>query len=219
MTLQAFSFSRIEGYETCPKKFHAISVAKTVQDPPNEHTTYGTDLHKAFADFFRKGKPLPLHLRMHTPMLTKIKSAPGEFICEQQIAINADYKQTGWFDKDAYCRVISDLTIMHKSHAVMFDWKTGKLKDDFTQLRLAAAVMFLIAEELNTISMHYVWTKSKQITSDKMTRDEMPGVWASLIPRIERYQTAFDQGIFEARQGFHCRYCPVKTCPFNETKR
>lgn len=217
-TLQAFSFSRLEGYETCPKKFWHISVKKDVQDPPNEHTSFGTEVHLAFAEYLKKGKQLPLHLRHHRPMLDKIRAAPGEHIIEQQIAITAEYKSTGWFDRDVYCRVISDLTILHGSHAVMFDWKTGKVKDSFDQLRLAAAVTFLLAEELETISMHYVWTKTKQVTSDKMTRDEMPGVWASLQPRLIQYQNAFNLQQFEARQGFHCRYCPVKACPYNSKK-
>lgn len=217
--LQAFSFSRLESYETCPKKFFHLSIAKDVSDPPNEHTSFGTEVHLAFANYVKgRIKALPLHLRQHTPMLDTIKNAPGDHIVEQQVAINKDYKPTGWFDSDVYCRVISDLTIMNGSHAIMFDWKTGKMKDGFDQLRLAAAVMFLLADELETISMHYVWTKNKQVTSDRMTRDEMPGVWAALQPRLIRYQNAFVMQQFEARQGFHCKYCPVKKCPYNEKR-
>lgn len=216
--LQAFSFSRLEGYETCPRKFHALTVAKTVKDPPNEFTTFGTEMHKAFKDFLKSNTMLPLHLRQHLPMLNQIKTAPGDHIVEQQIAINATYQPTGWFDDDVYCRVISDLTIMNPPHAVMFDWKSGKMKDGFDQLRLAAAVMFCIAPELETISMHYVWTKNKKVTSDKLTRDEMPGVWANLHPRLIQYQNAFNLDVWEARKGIHCKYCPVRTCPYNEKR-
>lgn len=221
--LVAWSYSRLEGYETCPRKFWRVSIKKDVQDPPNEHTTFGTELHLAFANYLHKSnakhKPLPLHLRQHKPMLDKIKAAPGEHVIEQQLAITAEYKPTGWFDKDVYCRVISDLTILNSSHAVMFDWKSGKKKDDFTQLRVAAAVMFLLAEELETISMNFVWTKSKEITTDRMTRDEMPSVWSALHPRLIQYQNAFNLQQFEARQGFHCRYCPVRDCPYNERRK
>lgn len=217
--LVAFSFSRLEGYETCPKKFFHLSVAKDVKDPPNEHTQYGTDLHLSFARYLKSGQMLPLHLRQHLPMLNQIKSAPGQHIVEQQIAINASYQPTGWFDTDVYCRVISDLTIMNAPHAVMFDWKSGKMKDGFDQLRLAAAVMFCIATELETISMHYLWTKNKKITSDKMTRDEMPAVWANLHPRLTAYQNAHALQAFEARRGAHCNYCPVGSCPYNSNRK
>jgi len=217
--LVAVSYSRLESYETCPKKFWHLSIRKDVTDPPNEHTSYGTDLHVAFANFLKTGKALPLAMRHHTRMLTKFRAAPGEHIIEQQIAIDANYQQVGWFDKDVYMRVISDLTIMNPPSALMIDWKSGKMKDDFTQLRVAAAVMFLIAPELERITMSYVWTKNKQVTTDRMTRDDMPSVWAALYPRLTQYQNAFNLEQFPARQGFHCRYCPVKSCPYNEKRK
>lgn len=218
MKLAAWSYSRLESYETCPKKFWHISIRKDVQDPPNEHTIYGDDLHKAFAKFLIKGTALPISIRHYTPLVARFKAAPGEHIVEQQVAINANYAQTGWFDADVYLRVISDLTIMKPPHAVMIDWKTGKPKKDFTQLRVAAATMFMIAPELETISMSFVWLKNKTVDTDRMTREEMPDVWAALHPRLVAYQSAFDNENFPARQGFHCRYCPVKACPYNEKR-
>lgn len=219
MSLAAFSYSRLEGYETCPRKFFKLSVEKSIKEKQNDKTDYGTEVHLAFANYIKSGKALPLHLRQHKPMLEQLRNAPGEKVVEQQVAINAAYAPTGWFDKDVYCRVISDLTILNGPKAAMFDWKTGKMKDDFTQLRLAGAVMFLLAEELEHISLHYVWTKDKKITTDKLTRDEMPGVWADLAPRIERYQIAHQQQAWPAKSGIHCRWCPDVSCPFNQSKK
>lgn len=217
--LVAWSYSRLESSETCARKFWHLSIKKDVIDPPNDKTQYGTDMHQAFASYLKKGQALPLAMRHHTPMLAKFRAAPGEHVIEQQIAINANYQQVGWFDKDVYCRVISDLTIMQAPAAIMVDWKSGKLKDDFTQLRVAAAVMFLIAPELERISMSYVWTQSKQVTTDRMTRDETTDVWAALHPRLVRYQNMFNLQEFPATPGIHCKWCPVKSCPYNEKKK
>jgi hypothetical protein len=63
-----------------------------------------------------------------------------------------------------------------------------------------------------------VWLKTKQTTTDKLTRDEMPQVWADLLPRIERYQNAFQHQAWEMRPGYHCKYCPDKKCPNNEKR-
>lgn len=216
--LTAWSYSRLESYETCPKKFWHVSIRKDVIDPPNEFSTFGDEVHKSIAKFLTKGTPLPISIRHFTPIVMPFKSAPGEHIVEQQVAITSSYAQTGWFDKDVYCRVISDLTIMRPPHAVMIDWKTGKPKKDFTQLRVAAAVMFLIAPELETISMSFVWFKTKTVDKDRMTRDEMPDVWAALLPRLAQYQNAFNLEEFPARPGFHCKYCPMKACQYNERK-
>lgn len=214
----AFSYSRLSSYETCPKKFHAISVAKTIVDAGNEHTEYGQDVHTAFAAYIKKGKPLPMHLQQYTKYLAPIKASPGEHIVEQKLAINADYEPTGWFDKDVYCRVISDLTTINGPNAVMWDWKTGKPSTDFSQLRLSAAVTFLLAP-VEKITMAYLWLKNKTITSDTIHRSEAPEVWSSLAPRLARYQAAHEKQEFPARPSYLCRYCPVTSCPYNEVKK
>lgn len=223
--LEAFSYSRLTAYETCPRKFYKLSVAKTIKEPPNEHTDYGTQVHEAFRDFFKKGKALPLHLRQHAAFLNTIKKAPGEFIVEQQIAINPNYEATGWFDKDVYCRVISDLTILNAPNAAMFDWKTGKMYDDFTQLRLAGAVIFLLAPEIERITLSYVWLKERAVTRYEgpygkfMAREEMPTLWADLSPRIQKYQNAHALQAWEPRSGTHCKWCPDVSCPFNQKRK
>lgn len=216
--LTAFSYSRLTSYETCAKKYHAISVAKTVKEPESEHTTWGTDVHLAFANYMKKGTPLPLQMKQYEKYLKAIKAYPGTFIVEQKLAINAAYEPTGWFDNDVYCRIISDLTILHGSTGIMWDYKTGKPSSDFTQLRLAAAVMFLLVPELQKIVMAFFWTKNKTITKEIMTREEMPGVWSSLLPRIQRYMDAHVAQDFPAKPGFLCKYCPLTTCPYWERR-
>lgn len=216
--ITAFSYSRINSYEDCPKKYYAVSVAKSVKEPETEHTTYGTEVHLAFANFFKKGTKLPLHLQQYQRYLNAIRQYPGTFITEQKLAINQDYQATGWFDNDVYCRIISDLTILNGSNGVMWDWKTGKIKDDFTQLRLAGAVMFLLVPELEKIMLAYFWTKTKQITKEMMVRDEMPAVWSALLPRIQKYHDAHIAKEFPPKPGYLCRYCPVVSCPYHEKR-
>lgn len=215
----AWSYSRLSGFETCPKKFHALSVAKTIKEEPNEQTNYGKEVHLAFADFVKKGKPLPLHLHQHTALLTQLRNAPGEKIVEQQVAINRNFEPTGWFDNDVWCRVISDLTILNPPRGVLFDYKTGKQYDDFTQLRLAGAVIFQLAPEIEELTLSYIWTKNRKVTKEAMSRGQIQAVWSDFMPRINRYQAAFDKQEFPARPGIHCKWCPVKTCPYWEGKK
>ncbi len=217
--LTAFSFSRLNNFEECPKKYYAISVAKSHKEPETEHTTYGTEVHLAFANYFKRGSSLPLHMTQYTKYLAEIKKYPGTFITEQKLAINAAYEATGWFDDDVYCRIISDLTILNGTNAVMWDWKTGKIKDDFLQLRLAGAVMFLLVPELQRIVLAYFWLKNKKITKEVMTRDEMPGVWSTLLPRIQRYQDAHAALSFPPKPSWLCGYCPLTNCPHWEPRR
>lgn len=219
MSKAAFSYSRLTSLETCPRKFHALNIAKSHKEEPNEHTDYGTQLHLAFADYFKKGKPLPLHLRQHESRLAAIKAAPGEFLVEQKLAINQNLAGTDWFATDVYCRVIADLTIMNGPVGIIWDWKTGRLYNDFTQLKLTGAVMFLLAPELQTLKLAYFWTKSKQVTHDTLHRKDMASVWASLAPRLARYQAAFDKQEFPPRPNPFCKGCVITHCQYWAPRR
>lgn len=220
MSLVPFSYSRLDGVATCPRKYYEITVNKSVKEEPNEQTAYGTDVHLKFAEFFKTGKPLPLYLTQYQRYLDAIKQAPGEFIVEQKLAINAKYEPTGWFDSDVYCRIISDLTILNGDAALTFDWKTGKMKSGFKQLRLSSAVIMMILPTLQRVTHAYFWLKEKRITRETVTRADIPGIWNDFLPEIQRFQDAYANNFWPAKPSFLCKgYCPVQSCQFWEPGR
>ena len=211
-----WSYSRLNAFETCPKRHWALNIGKVVKDRQTEATSYGNDLHQAFAAYLRTGKQLPLAMRQYQGLLDPIRDQPGEHVIEQKIAINQSLAPTDWFSWDVWCRVISDLTILCNTRAAVFDWKTGKMYDDFTQLRLTGAVLFVLAPEIEHITLSYVWTQTKKVTTERLAKADALGVWSGLAPRIREYQKAHDQEAFPARPGVHCKWCPLKSCPYNE---
>lgn len=216
----AWSYSRLSSYETCPRKYWNENVGKTIPFRETEEMSYGKDWHKAAELYVKRGTQLPLHMRHWEPTLKMFKDAPGEKVIEQQIALNAQWQPVEWFAKDAWLRVKSDLTIINGKEAVQFDYKTGKVRDDFTQLRLNSAVTFHLAPEIETITHAFLWIKSKQVTKEKMTKEQVPEFWSNMLPRVARYQQAHDDQNFPPRPGFLCKgYCEVKTCQYWEAKR
>jgi hypothetical protein len=181
---------------------------------------YGDEWHKAAELFVRDGKQLPLNMRHWSPLLQQLRDAPGEKVVEQQIALNAKWVPVEWYAKDAWLRVKSDLTIINGKEAVQFDYKTGKPKDDFTQLRLNSAVTFHLAPELERITHAFLWTKTKTVTKEVMTSKDVPDFWAGMLPRVAAYQAAHDQQNFPPRPNFLCKgFCPVTSCQYHEKKR
>lgn len=218
--LIAWSYSRLSNYEQCPRKYWHLSVAKDIVEEKGEAASYGDEVHKSFAKFFRYGIELPLHLRQYESQLKQIAAAPGDKIIEQQIALDANFQQVEWFSKKAYLRVISDLTQHHGAHAITWDWKTGRPSDDFTQLKLNAAVTFHLGQEIQTITMAYFWLKTKKVAPETIKREQATDVWAALLPRVQKYQDAHAANDFPPRQNFTCKgYCPVKSCQYWEPKR
>ena len=212
----AWSFSRLNSYETCPKKFWHESVRKDVPFEESEAMRYGKLVHKALELRVGKGKPMPLNLRYLEKYAKALADSAGDKLTEQQLAIDADFNPCGWFDKQTWCRAILDLAIVNGTHAVVFDYKTGKISSDFTQLRLAAVLLMLHMPELQTAELAYLWTKDKKITryEDKLTRDDIKTVVLELMPRIKKYERAHRMESFPARPGFLCKnWCPVTKCP------
>jgi CRISPR/Cas system-associated exonuclease Cas4 (RecB family) len=212
----AWSFSRLDSFENCPKKFWHESVRKDIPFEETEAMRYGKLVHKALENRVGAGKSLPLNLRYLEKYAARLADAKGEKLTEQQLAIDASFEPCDWFSKQTWCRAIIDLAIVRDTHAVVIDYKTGKIKDDFTQLRLAAVLLMLHMPELQTAEVGYLWTKDKKITRDErtLTRDDIKTVVLELMPRLKKYEKAHRTESFPARPGWLCkRFCSVVACP------
>lgn len=215
----AWSYSRIVSMETCPRKHWHLNVQKDLKEPESDQMAEGTATHGSFRDYLKRGTALPLHLRHHEPVLAKINALPGEKSIEQQIALDVRWQPCDWFGKDAWVRVISDLTQLNGRAAICWDWKTGKPKDDFTQLRLNSAITMHLAPEIDSVRMSFYWTKSKSLTSDKMTRPELPEFWGKMLARVANYQGHFDKNDFPPLPNPFCKGCIVKTCQYWQPRK
>ena len=209
----AFSYSRLNNYEQCPKKFYAVSIGKTYKEEESEAMNYGKAVHKALELRVSQKTPLPLHLAHLEALVAPLAASPGAKRAEFQMAINDSMEPVGWFAKDVYCRAVADLVIDRGRRGALFDYKTGKKSADFTQLKLTGSLLFQHSPALETITCAFVWTKDKSVTKCTIRRDEMAGLWSDLAPRVNRFQEAFRSMDFPPRPGRHCRYCPVKSCP------
>lgn len=220
MKQTAWSYSRLINYEQCPRKFWHESVGKTIPFEKSDQMAYGDEVHKAIELFMKKRQKLPLNLLHWTPTFQKIYDAPGEKSVEQQICLNDQWTPVEWYAKDAWLRVKSDLTQINGPQAVIWDWKTGKQKDDDQQLRLNAAVTFHLDPSIEEITMSYLWMSTKKATIAKISRAETADVWADFLPRVARYHQAHVDQNFPPKPCFLCKgWCKVKTCQYWEPKR
>jgi hypothetical protein len=215
----AWSYSRLTSYETCPRKHWHLNVKKDLKEEPSQAMIDGNLIHKAFELRIRDGKLLPIHLRVHEPVLAKIIAAPGEKIVEQQIALSVGWEPVEWFAKDAWLRIKSDLTQYAGSYGVVWDWKSGRPHDDFTQLNLNAAVLLQLAPEIEAVTPAYYWTKARHVApGPRVTRDQVAEIWGPILERVGRYQAAHDAQDFPPRENFFCKNCPVKSCQYWKPK-
>lgn len=210
----AWSYSKLNSFETCPKKFYHNTIAKDFKESESDVMRYGKEVHTAIEKRIAMGLKFPLHLTHLEPIVAKFADANGTKLVEQQLAINENFQPTGWFDNDVWCRTVIDLAIVGGEHAVLVDWKTGRMSDDFTQQRLAAAIFFIYHPEVKSADIMYYWLKDKKPTVEQLNREDVKHVWAPLIKRVQKFNLAHKTTDFPPRPGGLCkRYCPVTTCP------
>jgi hypothetical protein len=215
----AWSYSRITSYEQCPKKFWHLSVAKDFKEPESEQMRYGNRVHKALEKRITNGTPLPTDLGYIEPVVAKFANATGEKFAEQQLAINQEFQPTGWFSSDTWGRAIIDLAIVNGERALLVDWKTGKMSDDFTQQRMAACLFFIFHPQVQVIDLMYYWIADKKPTTESLKREDAKHIWSAFLRRVRKYTAAHEQTEFPPRPSGLCKkHCPVTSCPHHGGK-
>jgi PD-(D/E)XK nuclease superfamily len=212
----AWSYSKLKNYETCPKRYYTIDVAKLVKEEDSEQLQYGNTLHKVIAEAISGKASLPKHFSHLQVWVDKV-TAPGmaspKILVEQQLAITKDFGPTDWFGRDAWYRGIADVIKIIGPVAVVLDWKTGKVLEDGVQLALMAACVFAHHPQVQKIRTEFVWLKEDATTRADFSRDSMAGIWAGVLPRVTMLENAHKVAEFPAKPGYLCRkWCPVDTC-------
>jgi hypothetical protein len=200
-------------FEQCRKKYYHLKVTKDVKDSDSAFSHDGKAVHDAMFKRVLKGVALPLPMRVHEKWAAAFERRKGDKHGEMKLCLNNKFEPVDWFAKDAWVRAIVDLLIIDGDTATIVDWKTGKVRIDWTQLRLTAAVLSQLMPEIKKFNMVFVWLRDSKISSESISRSEIKEVWLDLLPRVKKIEVAKKTTDFPANDTPLCRYCPVHQCP------
>lgn len=212
----SWSYSQLTGFETCPKRYYHYSILKDVSEPESAELREGNELHRAF-DKRLKGIELPAKFRKYEPLLAAIAAAPGRLFSEQKLAISSAFQPSAWFGDGAWLRTVIDAMKLGDTWARIFDWKTGKPKEDTTQLALMSAAVFAQHSDVRRVRASLVFLNHEgPPVAETFTREGMVAVWGNVLPRVKELEHARNTNTYEPRPSGLCkRYCAVKSCPFH----
>lgn len=214
----AWSYSALMNFELCPKKYYHVNFLPKdhpdkAKDEDSSFAADGKFIHDAMKARVIDGKQLPLNLRYMEKAAAKFAAAPGEKHGEMKLALNRNFEPCDYFDKKTYVRVVIDLAIVQGKTAVVVDWKTGKVKDDPTQMALTAAVLSRWMPEIETFKTVFVWLAHNDATPKSYVPADFTAVWNNLLPRANKIEDARKTTSFPARENGLCGWCPVRSCP------
>lgn len=211
------SYSRLTTFENCPLKFDYLHVTKSVKDEGSTHSEYGNRVHEQLEAYGKTGDPSVLgdDTRKYARLVDRIRAQPGDKYFELKMAVDANGGPCDWFSEDVWIRAIADVLVVDGDTAFCLDWKTGKVRDDPTQLQLFACMVMFLYPEVNRVKTAFMWIKHNSSTQAEYTRDQLGSLWGKFERKFLRVQEAVDLGFFEPRPNPLCNWCPArKVCQY-----
>lgn len=220
----ALSYSRLSVFEQCEARFDYQYVSKRVQDQANEASAYGDRVHKVLEQYGQGSAPRGVEaeqtIKQWGALVDKITSRPGDKFFEHQMAVNQDLQPVDWFAKDVWIRAIADVLVVDGDTAYVLDWKTGKVKENPTQLQLFAAMVMWHFPQVTKVQTSFVWLVYNEVTNARYERRYLNALWRAIKPRFDKVQEVVDLGVYKAKPGPLCPWCPAKDiCPDARLRR
>lgn len=210
----SWSYSALTDYEGCPARFAAKRFYCTTVEPPTEQTIWGERVHKAFEERIRDGKLFPEDFpTIYESWARVLEKLPGEKFFERKFAVRKNDYPCDFFDADVCGRGIIDLLVIDGDTAVIIDYKTGKKKDDETQLNLFA--WFVVNEfddRVKKIKSRYIWLKGNSTTGKELGYLDAKMVINQMAPRIEAMERAWNEENFPMCPSGLCGWCSNDSC-------
>lgn len=207
----AWSHSRKNTYLECPKMFNEQNIVKSVKYEQGAPQIEGVRVHKVLEQRLVHKIPLLGKDAKFEPVVKVVEGLPGLTYGERDFCLNAQLKPTGYFDKDAWCRVTIDVINLQldRKYGYLFDWKNGKITIDEEQLELYAAVGFIFFPDIDTFETKYIFVEQQHVHGKVYTRDQLPDLWRRQLVVPVAIQHAADTNNWPARPSRKCGYCTV----------
>lgn len=227
MSKIALSHSRLSTYKQCPNKFKLQFLDKAFpDDSDNPHFARGNRIHDQLDRYItwlnanqETNKPGLANEAMNAvPIIEGLFSVFDEVMGEQQVAVNRQWQKTGWFAHDVYFRAIFDVVALADRHAVIVDWKTGKVReyDEYGgQLHLNAAMLMSIYPEIQEVTVAYLFVDHKETIKVNFDRSELK----ELQKYFDHNHTLVNtEKQWEPRLNQYCKWCPATRdqCKFSK---
>lgn len=218
-----WSYSSQDGYNTCPRQFYEVRIAKSVKQEPSEAMLWGNEVHKALEMRAKEGTRIPKSMRHFELLTDKIINAPGKTYAEYKLACTKKLKPASFWDEDCWARGVGDLIKIRENgtHAAAFDWKTGKRKPNSKQLSLFALLVMANFPKVETCDTAFIWLKSpSNPTIGHYTKDDILDIMKQFVPTLKDMQHSDKEDVWpEKPSGLCYGWCPVTHCKHWRPKR
>lgn len=212
-----WTYSRYKRFDNCPRQYYHLNVAKDFEQESTEALRSGTLVHKIAEDFVKDGTPIPDTHKYLNPVLDGVVLLPGGKVTELELAVKRDHTPCEFNDPDYWWRGIADLVVFDgndRSKALLVDYKTGRniRYADTRQLHVLSAALFSHFPMVKEITGSLFFVNLGEAVTQVYHRSDTRSLWDEWEERLQPFEAAHANGVWNPRSSPLCRYCPVVSC-------
>jgi len=216
-----WSYSSINLFKQCPKKYYHLRVAKDIQDKQSEALIYGNRVHKAAEEYVKQGVDIPPPFAyIKEPIDKLLDMHTGEVHCELRLGLTEELKPCTFFAADVWYRGVIDLLIIDEGgeKATLVDYKTGKTSKwaDTNQLEIMSLAIFKHFPKIKKIKAGLLYLVNPALIKASYRADQQDDLWVKWVTDVETLRACYNNAIWNANPNFTCaKWCPVTSCVHN----
>lgn len=221
MKQKPWAYTKLKTHEQCPRQC-AWRYGDTKRPfVETEAIKWGNQVDTALAVRITGGK-LPESMQAYEfigKTTDEARRLGASVIPKYKFGLTRELAACDYWHPQVWFRGEMDLALVGGNYAAIMDWKTGKEKDDPTQLALYAGVGFQYWPAVKIITTSFVWLKTGNRTKEQYWREGQDEIWQDILPRVKRMEEDLeskdDWREFDPKPSGLCPWCPVLECEFH----
>lgn len=217
------SFSSLQVFDTCPRQYEAKYITKDVPYVQSPAAKRGDDVHHALEQYLKTqgGAALPSDMAAYTKyadwVLERAARGGGTVLAERMLAVDADLNPVAYKSRSRWVGGKIDVSIVYPGLIEVFDWKTGKVKNNPTQLQMYGGLSLAEHKDVQTVAAGYIWLEAETISPPVFyARDQYANHWDTFQHKYAALRQAYINGVFPPTPNGLCRqWCDVTRCEYH----
>lgn len=217
MKLPVASHTFLNDWDNCPYKAYRKYIKKDLPKfVQTEAMKWGNEVHTAFEVRIKHGTSFPTGMEQYERIAAPLVSAGA--IAEKMLGITSGGSVCDFFAKDVWLRGKIDCTIQRDSMAAIWDWKTGKRREDRSELEVHAVLLKAWKPTITKITAHYVWLQDNEVGKAHDVSDTEKKL-ADIRSTMNTVKNCMEIEDFPKRRNPLCGWCDVLDCEHNTKGR
>ncbi len=217
MKLPVASHTFLNDWDNCPhkafRKYIKKDLGKFVQ---TDAMKWGNEVHSAFEVRIKHGTGFPAGMEKYEAIAAPLVAAGA--LAEKMLGVTVDGKLCDFFAPDVWLRGKIDATIARGNTAAIFDWKTGKRREEKAELLTHAVLLKAWQTTVQKVTAHYVWLQDNEVGRAHDVSDTETKL-AEIRHTMDDVARCLSDQDFPKRPNPLCGWCPCTDCEFNTKGR